>query len=89
MFCTYYFRFFFQLRVKDKDGNVLVPKKNTYAAYKSAIHMEVKERHKVDIFDSCIFPTMRSCGAVWRRCWSMRGAAMRSTMKKWIQQPCA
>ena len=56
VFCTNYFRFFFQLRVKDKDGNVLVPKKNTYAAYKSAIHMEVKERHKVDIFDSCTFP---------------------------------
>ena len=26
VFCTKYFRFFFQLRVKDKDGNVLVPK---------------------------------------------------------------
>ena len=53
MFCS---RFFFQLRVKDKDGNDIVPKKNTLAAYKSAIRTEVKERHKLDIFDSCLFP---------------------------------
>ena len=53
MFCS---RFFFQLRVKDKNGDVLVPKKNTIAAYKSGIRMEVKEQHKVDIFDTCLFP---------------------------------
>ena len=60
MFC---FRFFFQVRVKDKDGNILVPKKNTLAAYKSAIRMEVKELHKVDIFDSCLFPEHQK---LWR-----------------------
>ena len=32
-FCMFFFRFFFQLRVRDKDGIVLVPKKNTLAAY--------------------------------------------------------
>ena len=42
----FFFRFFFQLHVKDKDGKVLVPKKNT-AAYKSGIQMKVKERYKV------------------------------------------
>ena len=51
MFCS---RFFFQLRVKDKDGNILVPKKNTLAAYKSGIRMEVKKRHKVDILNGCL-----------------------------------
>ena len=33
--------------MKDKDGKVVVPKKNTLAAYKSGIQMEVKERYKV------------------------------------------
>ena len=34
----FFFRFFFQLHVRDKDGK---PKKNTLAAYKSGIRMEV------------------------------------------------
>ena len=42
-----FFRFFLQLHVKDKDGKVLVPKKNTLAVYKSGIQMEVEERYKV------------------------------------------
>ena len=60
MFCS---RFFFQLRVKNKNGDLLVPKKNTLAAYKSGIRMEVKERHKVDIFDGCLFPELDK---LWR-----------------------
>ena len=31
--------------------------------YKSGIRMEVKERHKVDIFDGCLFPELDK---LWR-----------------------
>ena len=49
-------RFFFQLRVKDKNGESIYPKKNTILVYKSMLRTEIKERHGVNILDSCRFP---------------------------------
>ena len=49
MFCP---RFSFQLRLKDKNGVVLVPKKNTIAAYTSVIQMEVDIS---DCMHCCVF----------------------------------
>ena len=69
-------RFFFQIRVKDKKGNLLAPKKNTMAGYKSGIKMEIKERHQLDIFDTCVFP---SHDKLWRSVDKMLVKVGRST----------
>ena len=69
-------RFFFQIRVKDKKGNLLAPKKNTMAGYKSGIKMEIIERHQLDIFDTCVFP---SHDKLWRSVDKMLVKVGRST----------
>lgn len=66
------------MRVKDKNGVLLLPKKNTIAAYKSGIRMEVKERHKVDISDSCLFPELDK---LWRSVDTMLAKEGRSETK--------
>ena len=75
-FTNFSFRFFFQIRVKDKQGNLLPPKRNTMAGYKSGIKMEIKERHQLDIFDTCVFPNHEK---LWRSVDKMLVSVGRST----------
>ena len=52
------FRYFFQYRVKGKDGGEIVPKRQTAEAVRSRLKSEIQHKHKVDIFDPIMFPEM-------------------------------
>ena len=55
LFC---FRYFFQYRVKDKDGKMVVPKRQTAESARSRLKAELMTKFKVDISDPIMFPDM-------------------------------